>query len=80
LESISQVVKDFIKKTTSSFGKCWLVLSGGLYFLESEDKKVLQYYKSLNVLEECWDGDIYSHEEGLLADLNTVDSNKGLQE
>jgi len=48
--------------------------------LESEDKKVLQYYKSLNVLEECWDGDIYSHEEGLLADLNTVDSNKGLQE
>lgn len=81
MESISLDVREYIKKTTSSYGKCKLVLQDSVYFLESEEKMVLNYYKSLQSLEDCWLGEIYSFEELNLADWsNASTTQKSLNE
>lgn len=47
-------VEEHIRKTTSSFGKAKLVLKENRYFIESEDHGVIDFYKSMNNLNDCW--------------------------
>jgi hypothetical protein len=59
IESLNKTIINFIHQTTSSYGKCRLVLQENSYFLESEDVRVLEYYQKIQVLNDCWIGQIY---------------------
>ena len=54
MKHISSEVQEYIRETTSSFGKAKLVLKDNRYFIECEDKQVIDFYKSQLTLRDCW--------------------------
>lgn len=54
MKHISMEVQDYIRETTSSFGKAKLVLKDNRYFIECEDKQVIDFYKTQDALTDCW--------------------------
>lgn len=50
---VPEELKQFIRKSTSSFGKVRLVLKHNKYYLESEDAKVLEQLLKDPVIREC---------------------------
>lgn len=59
IDYLSPEIRQFIHSTTSSYGKCRLVLMNNKYFIESEDLEVLRYYHDLPNLADCWNSQIY---------------------
>lgn len=59
IQYLSPDIINFIHNTTSSYGKCRLVLMNNKYFLESENIEVVQYYFDLPNLKDCWNSPIY---------------------
>ena len=70
--SIPANIKKFIEDTTSSFGKCRLVLKENNYFLESDHKYILEYYYGIKGLADCWEGHIYKTEESNFSERETT--------
>lgn len=54
LQTIPMDVENYIKKTSQSFGKAKLVLKDNRYFIEAETENVIEYYKAMKNLEDCW--------------------------
>lgn len=71
-EKITSNIKKFIEDTTSSFGKCRLVLKENNYFLESDHRFVLEYYYDIKGLADCWHGQIYKIEEHGFSERETT--------
>ena len=70
MDALGSDIADFIRQTTSSYGKCRLVLMNNKYFLESEDRRVVDYYFKLPNLSDCWNSGIYKCSPADLLDLN----------
>ena len=70
MNSLGNDIVEFIHKTTSSYGKCRLVLMNNKYFLESEDRKVVEYYLKLPNLTDCWNSAIYKSNPADFFDSN----------
>lgn len=51
---ITREVDKHIRSVASSFGKAKLVLKENRYFIESEDKSVIEFYKNMQNLADCW--------------------------
>ena len=71
-DKIPSNIKKFIEDTTSSFGKCRLVLKEKNYFLESDHRYVLEYYYGIKSLADCWQGQIYKTEETSFSERETT--------
>lgn len=57
MQYIPRGVEEHIRKTTSSFGKAKLVLKENRYFIEAEDKGVVDFYRGMKNLGDCWLGE-----------------------
>jgi DNA excision repair protein ERCC-3 len=66
MQYIPRRVEEHIRKTTSSFGKAKLVLKENRYFIEAEDKGVVEFYKGMKNLEDCWLGESVYNIGGLV--------------
>jgi DNA excision repair protein ERCC-3 len=66
MQYIPRRVEEHIRKTTSSFGKAKLVLKENRYFIESEDRGVIEFYKSMKNLSDCWLGETVHNIGGLV--------------
>lgn len=53
-QRIPMEIEKYICRTSSSFGKAKLVLKDNRYFIEAETMKVIDYYKAIEVLSDCW--------------------------
>lgn len=51
---ISKEVKNFIKNTSTQFGKARLVLKDNRYFIEADQKIVIDFYEAQHNLQDCW--------------------------
>jgi len=71
-DKIPSNIKKFIEETTSSFGKCRLVLKENNYFLESDHRYILEYYYNIKSLSDCWKGQIYKAEETSFSERETT--------
>lgn len=71
-KEIPAEIKRFIEETTSSFGKCRLVLQDNSYFLESDFEHILEYYRGINALSDCWNGPIMKIEDSFFNEKETV--------
>lgn len=78
LDSLSKQIVAFIHQTTASYGKCRLVLQENSYFLESEDYRVLEYYRKIQVLNDCWIQEIYRYNLKNNQAKNISDASTGL--
>lgn len=65
MKYISKQVINYIKNTSSSFGKAKLVLKDNRYFIEAETRLVIDFYEKQQNLTDCW---LYNE------DLNDSDS------
>lgn len=66
MQYLPRRVEEHIRKTTSSFGKAKLVLKENRYFIEAEDKGVVEFYKSMKNLSDCWLGESVHDVGGLV--------------
>jgi DNA excision repair protein ERCC-3 len=61
LSSIPRQVEAHIREVASSFGKAKLVLKENRYFIESEERGGIAFYKSIPNLRDCWLGESEHH-------------------
>ena len=54
MKFVTPEVEKHIRFVASSFGKAKLVLKENRYFIESEDKTVIEFYKGMSNLADCW--------------------------
>lgn len=66
MQYIPRRVEEHIRKTTSSFGKAKLVLKENRYFIEAEDRGVVDFYKGMRNLADCWLGETVHNIGGLV--------------
>ena len=61
LQAIPRSVEAHIREVASSFGKAKLVLKENRYFIESEEREGIAFYKSIPNLKDCWLGESEHH-------------------